>query len=130
MASAAEIPPKSSLTFKMDLETNPEHGGQFATVSVGDSQQIKVLPSIFQEALAFSSEDCVACATPNSYKMTGKLIDDNPPQKTMMNYVNHELYGINKKYLLTGNIVEDKLKLGSSSYDIDFFSILSSSPIF
>jgi hypothetical protein len=47
-----------------------------------------------------------------------------------MNYVNHELYGINKQYLLTGNIIEDNVKLGSSSYNIDFMSVLSSSPIF
>ena len=86
MASAAEIPPKSSVTFKIDLETNPEHGGQFTTVSVGDSQNIRVLPSTLQESLGFSSEDCSACATPNSYRNTGTLIDNNPPQRILMNY--------------------------------------------
>ena len=109
MASAAEIPPKSSVTFKLDLETNQEHGGQYASISVGDSQSIRVLPSTLQDSLGFSSEDCDACATPNSYKNTGTLIDNNPPQKVLMNYVNHELYGINKQYLLTGNIIEDKV---------------------
>ena len=89
-----------------------------------------MLPSTLQESLGFSSEDCSACATPNSYKNTGTLIDNNPPQKVLMNYVNHELYGINKQYLLTGNIIEDNVKLGSSSYKIDFMSVLSSSPIF
>ena len=47
-----------------------------------------------------------------------------------MNYVNHELHGINRQYLLTNYVVNDKVQLGSKPYQIDFLEVMASSPIF
>ena len=90
------------------------------------------MPTPLKETIGFSSSSCTGCDTPTSYTMSdsGSVVNTTvEPVQSLMSYINHELHGFNRQYLLDGNLVSDEIQLGSDSCHISFLEILIANPV-